>query len=99
MAKMLHKIGRVPELPSAANVYPDELQNEIQGALATLADVEVLYEKRRDRVDRSPAPQRVKTRLCEQLERQRQRDREPLVRRLAELHQRLMSATMFRTLH
>jgi hypothetical protein len=99
MARSLHKIGRAPEPLSAANVYPDELQSEIQCALATLADVEVFYEKRRDRVDRSPVPQSVKTQLWEQLERRRQRDREPLVQHLAELHQRLMSATMFRTLH
>jgi hypothetical protein len=99
MARSLPKIGRTPEPLTAANVYPDQLQTEIQCALATLADVECLYEQRRNRLDNSPVPESVRARLCDRLERRRQRDREPLVQRLAELHQRLISATMFRTLH
>jgi hypothetical protein len=79
-------------------LYPADLEPAIQQTLSILADIETQYEDERDQLERWSGPETVKERLAGQLESRRQQDREPYVQRLAELHQRMMSLTMFRDL-
>jgi hypothetical protein len=79
----------VPSKPA----YPSDLTPDIQRALATLADVETRYEIDRERVAQSSGPEGWKDRIRAALEARYRREREPLVRRLADL-QREMTNTM-----
>jgi hypothetical protein len=89
-----------PDHPmSVVPTYSDGLEEAIQDTLARLADIETAYELMKERLDRWTGAAPAKERLAAQLERRHQRDREPCVQKLAELHHRLMSVTMFRTLH
>jgi hypothetical protein len=93
MPKTLH--GPSHTTPEA-RVYPIDLEDEMQSALATLADVELAYDKHRKMLDRWSGSAAQKACLSAELERLYQRDRQPLVMRLADLHERI---TPFRTLH
>jgi hypothetical protein len=75
-----------------APLYPDELLPELQSLLKALADVEVRYERDRKRLRRSAQPE-TKERLLRDLDERRRRDREPLVKRLAELQQKMRAIT------
>jgi hypothetical protein len=66
--------------------YPDDLLSELQGTLAVLADIEVQYETDRERLDAWDGPDAIKRKFTAQLEERRQREREPYVQRLADLH-------------
>jgi hypothetical protein len=66
--------------------YPDDLIFELQTTLAALADVEVLYEIDRERLGAWDGPSAIKKKFAAQLEERHQRDREPHVQRLADLH-------------
>ena len=96
MPKTLHGASRTaPEAP----VYSNDLENALQETLAMLADVELAYEKHRKMLDRWSGSAAQKARLSAELERLYQRDRQPLVMRLADLHERIRRVTPFRTLH
>jgi hypothetical protein len=79
-------------------VYSEDLEAAIQNALAKLAEVERDYESRRDALDKRSGSIGQKKRLRANLDSLRQRHREPLVLELANLHYRLMRATIFGSL-
>lgn len=66
--------------------YPDELLAELQSTLAAMADIEVRYEMDRERLEACDGPEAMKQKFAIQLEERYQRDREPYVVRLADLH-------------
>jgi hypothetical protein len=72
-------------LPQTSS-YPDDLLSELQGTLAALADLEVQYESDRERLQAWDGPDAIKRKFAAQLEEHHQRDREPYVQRLADLH-------------
>jgi hypothetical protein len=76
-----------------------DVESAMQDALAALADLERRYQERRASLERWADRGGAKQRLLQALEVLYRRDRQPLVQQLADLHQRMMSATMFRTLH
>ena len=82
-----------------APVYPEELAAAIQETLATLADVEYLYEQRRKFIGDWTGPDTQKQILLDEVEVLHRRDREPLVLRLADLHERTLRVTLLRTIH
>ena len=82
-----------------ARVYPGDLEDAMQQTLATLADVEHAYEKHRQMLDRWSGSAAQKARLSAELEKLYQRDRQPLVMRLADLHERIRRVPLFRTVH
>jgi hypothetical protein len=84
---------------SEALACPTDLEDALQTTLTTLADVELAYEKHRKMLDRWSGSTEQKTRLRAELEALYQRDRQPLVMRLADLHERIRRVTQFRTLH
>ena len=76
-----------------APFYPEELLPELQSMLKALADVEVRYEQDRKRLRRSAEPKQVKERLLCDLEKRRRQVREPYLKRLAELIQRIRAVS------
>ncbi len=74
----------VPVTPISS--YSDELLAELQTTLAALADLEVQYEIDRERLEAWDGPEAIKKKFAAQLEERHQRDREPYVQRLADLH-------------
>jgi hypothetical protein len=95
--------GVVPKpwsaVPPDAAIYPEELAAAIQETLATLADVEHTYQQRRKFIDGWSGPDLEKQVLLNEAEVQHRREREPLVLRLADLHERTLRVTLLRTLH
>lgn len=77
-------------------LYPDDLTPGLQEAMAMLADIEARYARKRDALDGFAGPEREKQRLCQDLEDWHRKTREPHAFRLAELHMRRLSLTMFR---
>ncbi len=73
-----------------AACYPDDLLDEIQTALASLADVEVRYEIDRKHSAAWTGPDSLQKRFAAQLEERHQREREPYVQRLSDLQHRAM---------
>jgi hypothetical protein len=93
MLKSLSKSDRSAESASTP-IYPDDIEPAVQDTLAVLANIDGHY------LEHWRGPASVKERLAADLEEARRTEREPHVKLLAELHQRWMSATMFRgTLH
>ncbi|WP_336491349.1 hypothetical protein [Methylobacterium nigriterrae] len=69
----------------------DALTGDLQGALAALADVEFGFQIACERLDASSGAETDKTRCRTDLEAERARCREPLLRRLDELDRRVRS--------
>ena len=76
-----------------------DLAPDIQSALTALEEVELRYEADRERLRTWCGPEAAKARLLNLLEVRHQREREPFVQRLAELHQHSTMASMFQSLH
>lgn len=75
-----------------AACYPDDLLDEIQTALAALADVEVRYEIDRKHIVAWTGLGSFQKRFAAQLEERHQRDREPYVQRLSDLQHRIIAS-------
>ncbi len=63
----------------------DTLTGEVQTALAVLADIETRFAIDRERLDRWTGPAAVKARLMTDLQRRREAERGPVMRRLTDL--------------
>lgn len=84
----------------SARVYPDDLEPAVQDLLSVLANIDTHYEGERERLELWSGPDSVKERLAAQLAEAHRQEREPHVKRLAELHQRWVTETLYRqTLH
>ena len=77
------------------STYPADLTPALQETLAILADLDTFYDGERQKLERWTGPEAVKQRFFEQLAARHQREREPLVHRLAELNQRVSSLLRF----
>jgi len=71
-----------------------DLTPEMQRILVTLADVEDRFEADRECLAGWVGPEAVRRKLTASLEASHARQREPLVQRLAEIHQRQMASMM-----
>src|SRR5688572_17956121 len=85
----------VPETP----LYPADLEKAMQDTLSSLADVDLIDELRRKMLDNWSVSEPQTKRLLEEAEALYQSERQPLVLRLADLHDRSMSVTLFRAIH
>jgi hypothetical protein len=79
-------------------VYPEELERAIHVTLAELAAVDGDFEERRTTILGRSLSQGQRTRLSAALDAEHKRHREPLVLHLADLHYRMVRATMFGSL-
>ncbi len=78
------------------STYPADLTPALKETLAILADLETYCDGERQKLERWSGPEVIKQRFSEQLEVRRQREREPLLRRLAELQQQIRSTALFK---
>jgi hypothetical protein len=97
MSKILETTRRVsfPEKP----VHPEDVEAAIRDTLVILADIDRDYDQRREAIKKSSISIVQKKRLRAEVDSLHRQDREPLVLRLADLHYRIVRATLFRTLH
>jgi hypothetical protein len=79
-------------------VYPEELERAIRVTLAELAAVDHDFEERRSALRGRSLSQGQRIRLSAGLDVEHKRHREPLVLHLADLHYRMVRATMFGSL-
>jgi hypothetical protein len=94
------KVAKAQRLAETVPVYADDIEPALQDALAVLANIDAHYDGERERLELWTGPDSVKNRLAGQLEEAHRQEREPHVKRLAELHQRLMNETFYRhTVH
>jgi hypothetical protein len=94
------KVAKAQRLAETAPVYAEDIEPALQDALAVLANIDAHYDGERERLELWTGPDSVKNRLAGQLEEAHRQEREPHVKRLAELHQRLMNETFYRhTVH
>jgi hypothetical protein len=77
-----------PETP----FYPDELLPAMQSTLAALADLDLRFEIERAYLEEWSGPDEVKRRLVAEVEAGWQREREPVVLRLAQLQSHMGAA-------
>jgi hypothetical protein len=91
---------RVPVHEPAALSQPDcgALTTEIQRVLTALSEVEACYESDRECLKRWSGPDAIRVRFIEQLETRHAEAREPLVQRLADLHQQITMASIIQGL-
>ena len=91
---------RVPVHEPAASSQPDRgaLMAEIKQVLAVLSEVEARYESDRECLKGWSGPDAIRVRFVEQLEAHHTQERQPLVQRLADLHQQITTAAMFQRL-
>src|SRR3712207_3629547 len=81
-----------PSSATEAPFYPDDLLPALQSTLAALADVETRYEIARDGLEDWSGPDEVKQHLVAEFEAGWQREREPVVLRLAQLQSHMGTA-------
>ena len=74
------------------------LTAELQRVLAALSEVEACYESDRECLKGWSGPEAIRARFVEQLDARHAKAREPLVQRLANLHQQITTASMFQRL-
>jgi hypothetical protein len=76
------------------STYPADLTPALQETLAILADLDTYYAGEWQKLERWSGPKVVKQRLSAQLT--ARREREPLLRRLAELQHQIRSTALFK---
>jgi hypothetical protein len=74
------------------------LTEEIQRVLAALSAVEACYESDRECLKGWSGPEAIRVRLVEHLDAHHTQERQPLVQRLADLHQQITTASMIQSL-
>jgi hypothetical protein len=91
---------RVPVHEPASLFQPERgaLTAEIQRVLAVLSEVEACYESDRECLKGWSGPEAIRARFVEQLEARHAKAREPLVQRLADLHQQITMASIIQSL-
>lgn len=92
---------RVPANTTQDLIKADQsdLTSALHTTLANLSEVEARYESDRECLTEWPGPDAAKERLLDLLVARHAREREPIVQLLAELHQQITMAAMFRNLH
>src|SRR5215211_4550489 len=70
--------------------YSPDAEVLLQSMLTTLADLDFAYEKERERVSSSTQDANLRTRMLQKLRERHRARREPYIRHLSELQQRIM---------
>ncbi|WP_336489997.1 hypothetical protein [Methylobacterium nigriterrae] len=87
----------MPHSDALSPLAYDELTGDLQHALAALADVEFAFQSACERLNDQSGPEAGKNRVRQQLEAERCRRREPLIRRLDELDRRMKALVFSRS--
>ncbi len=84
--------------PEWSDAYPEELLDDLQNGLATLADIDAEFDQMLVRLERWRGSEDEKARLLKLLKERRDLRRQPHVQRMATLHDRMLKATLYRDL-
>jgi hypothetical protein len=84
----------VPSLVVEAKVGGTGWEHSLQAALAVLREIDARYARDRARLEASVRVAPIKRHWLGQLEAQSRKEREPLVLRLADIHQRMTFASL-----
>lgn len=84
--------------PDWRGAYPDDLRDQLQEALAALADIDVEFDQMLERLDHWLGTEDEKVELLGLLEDRRELRRFPHVQRLATLHDQMLKVTLYRDL-
>jgi hypothetical protein len=76
-----------------------DIETAIQDIISTLAEIDGAYDERRSALRSLSRSESAKMKLLNKVDALHRKEREPHVKRLAELHWRAMSETLFRTKH
>ena len=76
---------------SFPRMYPSNLQPLLQALLATLANIDFEYEREREKLNKSSTDINLKIRILERLKAQHRERREPYIRQLAVLQERMLN--------
>jgi hypothetical protein len=98
MPKTVHEPSPTPSSLDFP-LYPADIEDAMQDLLARLADVELIYKLRQEMLGCRSASDRQNERLRAELEAVYQSERQPLLMRLADLHDRMTNITLFREVH
>jgi hypothetical protein len=82
-----------PQIPKPW--YPEELPEQLQSALSTLADIECRRDRDQERLSAWKGTEAAKRRMSEELKRRYDTEREPLVKAVAALHQRMLTVMAY----
>ena len=88
----------VHETVALSSSDPGTLITEVQRVLTALSEVEGCYESDRECLQGWSGPEAIRVRFIEQLDARYARAREPLVQRLADLHQQITTEAMLQSL-
>jgi hypothetical protein len=89
----------VPTSTSSTDLRVRGLQHSLEAELSVLKEIDARYDQERIKVENWTGSGDAKARLLEQLARRHRKDREPHVLQLADLHERIMAVTLYRTVH
>jgi hypothetical protein len=79
-------IARLLKVPPTPRFYSDQLGPSLQATLSRLADFDLQFDRELEKLMESPLAEDVRDRLVQSLRDKHGQKREPLVKRLAELH-------------
>src|SRR5918993_3521779 len=97
MSKLSAVEPQSPVLPG--EVHAQIWERNLGAALVILRQIDARYAQARARLDASPGDAQGKRRWLEQLEARCRQEREPYVLHVADVHQRMTFASLFRTVH
>jgi uncharacterized membrane protein YccC len=79
-------IGQLLKIPLVPRFYPNHLGPSLQATLSTLADLDLQFDCKLEKLLESPHSEDVRDQLVQDLHDRHGQEREPLVKRLAELN-------------
>ena len=84
-------IAQLLKVAPGPRFYPDHLGPSLQAMLARLADLDLQFECKLEKLMESPLPEDARDDLVQSLRDRHRQEREHLVERLAELHAQTLS--------
>jgi hypothetical protein len=84
---------------AASDVHAQGWEHALEAALSVLKDIDARYEQDRAGIAESTITGQTRTCLLQELDLRHQREREPYVLTVADLHERIMEEILSRAVH
>jgi hypothetical protein len=85
--------------PDLSDAYPEDLLNELQDGLATLADIDVEFDQVLGRLERWACSEAERAEVRNVFHEWRESKRQPHLQRVALIHHRMLRRTLLRGLN
>jgi len=95
----MHLLARNRSNQCVKPVLAEDLGAAIRDTLSVLTDLDRAYDRRRALIKKTAGSILQKKHRSHELDHLYRKDREPLILRLADLHYRMMRASLFKTMH